>query len=389
MNILKLIHMANKIGEFFDAFPDREEALLGISNHLQKFWEPRMLSQLLEYLDAENGKDLTPIVLSAIRTHRDKLSSQKKIFNYGLSGAQSIENADPTTGRKITTMPVLKMMGDSLSSEDDILAVEEPLQIRLNYDKKGVIRERNIAITMRTPGNDFELAAGFLFTEGVLQNGNQVAEIQHTGPKDNIRQHFNTVTIRLKPDTEIDLGRLKRNFYVSSSCGICGKTSIEGLKDLQYPSLPESQPLVEASVIHRIPEILRKSQAVFNRTGGLHAAALFTSLGELVGLQEDVGRHNAVDKLIGNEFLKNRIPLSDYILMVSGRSSFELAQKALIAGIPILAAVGAPSSLSVELSLRYQMTLLGFVRNDRFNIYSGSSRIVEENNSTKVHSQTV
>ncbi|MFI5304499.1 MAG: formate dehydrogenase accessory sulfurtransferase FdhD [Nitrospiria bacterium] len=381
--------MANKIGEFFEAFPDRDEALLGIANHLQKFWEPRMLSQLLDYLAAESGKDLTPIVLSAIRTHRDKLSSQRKIFNNVLPDAQSIENAVSTTGRKITTIPVLKMIGDSLSSEEDILAVEEPLQIRLNYANKGVIRERNIAITMRTPGNDFELAAGFLFTEGILQNGNQVVEIQHTGPKDNIRQHYNTITIRLKPDPEINLERLKRNFYVSSSCGICGKTSIEGLKDLQYPSLPESQPRVEASVIHRIPEVLRKSQAIFNRTGGLHAAALFTSLGELVGLQEDVGRHNAVDKLIGKEFLKNRIPLSDYILMVSGRSSFELAQKALIAGIPILAAVGAPSSLSVELSLRFQMTLLGFVRNDRFNIYSGSSRIVEKNNRTKVHSQTV
>lgn len=280
-----------------------------------------------------------------------------------------------STGQNIITVPVLKVDGNAFTPGDDLLSVEEPLQIRLNYEARGVKREKDISITMRTPGHDFELAAGFLYTEGILRNRGQVVEIQQTGPEDNPRQQRNRVTVSVKPGTDLDLRRLKRNFYVSSSCGICGKASIERLHDLHYPSLPEDLPLVAASVIHRLPGALREGQAIFNRTGGLHAAGLFDPEGNLAGLWEDVGRHNAVDKLIGNEFLKDHIPLSNHILMVSGRTSFELAQKALMAGIPILASVGAPSSLSVELALRYQMTLLGFVRDGRFNIYSGASRM--------------
>jgi FdhD protein len=219
---------------------------------------------------------------------------------------------------------------------------------------------------MRTPGHDPELAVGFLFTEGIIQGGHQIRDVQASK---------NSITVLLNPDVEIDFERLQRNFYTTSSCGVCGKASIEALRMQGCPVLPRSLAAVEAAVIHRLPQAQRDEQAVFERTGGLHAAALFDFQGNLILLREDVGRHNAVDKLIGAEMLAGRIPLDDKLLLVSGRASFELAQKALMAGIPILAAVGAPSSLAVETAQRFNMTLLGFVRDGRFNIYSGASRI--------------
>jgi FdhD protein len=181
--------------------------------------------------------------------------------------------------------------------------------------------------------------------------------------------------VELKPDAEIDFDRLERHFYISSSCGVCGKASIEALEVQGCPMLPRDGLLVSTDVIHALPEALRKQQAVFERTGGLHAAALFDAAGNLTSLREDVGRHNAVDKLIGTEMLAGRTPLHDRLMLVSGRASFELVQKALMGGIPLLAAVGAPSSLAVELARRFRMTLLGFVRGQKFNIYSGEWRI--------------
>ena len=219
---------------------------------------------------------------------------------------------------------------------------------------------------MRTPGHDPELAAGFLFTEGILAGTHQIRAID---------SDKNSVTVELAKDVEVDFDRLKRNFYTTSSCGVCGKASIEALHAQGCPMLPRSSRMMESAVIHRLPCALRTEQAIFERTGGLHAAALFQPSGELLLLREDVGRHNAVDKLIGAEMLAGRTPLSDKLLLVSGRASFELVQKALMAGIPILAAVGAPSSLAVETAQRFNMTLLGFVRDGRFNIYSGASRI--------------
>ena len=259
------------------------------------------------------------------------------------------------------------MEGESSSPVQDLLAVEEPLEIRIG--------ERSVSITMRTPGHEFELAAGFLFTEGILSEQRQIQSIRYTHPNRNSRQAHNSVTVELKPEVEIDFAGLERHFYTTSSCGVCGKASIEAIEAKGCAVLARNTPVVSAAVIHALPDAQRQAQSVFDRTGGLHASALFDDRGNLLDLREDVGRHNALDKLIGAQFLEGRTPLSDRIVLVSGRASFELIQKAAMAGIPVLAAVGAPSSLAVELAQRAQMTLLGFVRDGRFNIYSGSWRI--------------
>ncbi len=261
--------------------------------------------------------------------------------------------------------------------EQDALAVEEPLEIRLGYEADGQRTAKSISITMRTPGHDFDLAAGFLFTEGIVQSAEQIRDIQHCGGmgggmgggKDNV------VKVELAAGVPIDFARLERHFYTSSSCGVCGKTSIEALQVTACPALPKHGFQVAAAVIHDLPAKLRAAQSVFDSTGGLHAAALFHAAGDLIALREDVGRHNAVDKLIGAQFRAGNTPLPERLLLVSGRASFELVQKALLGGIPILAAVGAPSSLAVELANNFGMTLIGFVRDERFNIYCGAERI--------------
>jgi FdhD protein len=240
----------------------------------------------------------------------------------------------------------------------DLLPVEEPLEIRLGG--------RTVSITMRTPGHDTELAAGFLFTEGIIRAADQIGDIQSAR---------NSVNVLLKPGVTFDPDGLERHFYTTSSCGVCGKTSIEALRMQGCPTLAGDTPQVASAVIHDLPAALREDQTIFERTGGLHAAALFDAEGLLSLVREDVGRHNAVDKVIGARMLAGRTPLADALLLVSGRASFELTQKALMAGIPILAAVGAPSSLAVETARRFNLTLLGFVRGGRFNIYSGASRI--------------
>ncbi|HLG96203.1 MAG TPA: formate dehydrogenase accessory sulfurtransferase FdhD [Bryobacteraceae bacterium] len=260
--------------------------------------------------------------------------------------------------RSILTVPVQKVDGDASTPVQDLLAIEEPLEIRLAGEA--------VSITMRTPGHDTELAVGFLCSEGILTSAQQIRHIDTTK---------NSVSVSLNPGVEIDLERLRRNFYTTSSCGVCGKASIEALRVQGCPVLPQNGPLISSSVVHQLPIVLRGDQRVFDRTGGLHGAALFDGKGTLLLVREDVGRHNAVDKLIGAEFLTGDLPLSGKVLLVSGRASFELTQKAVVAGIPVLAAVGAPSSLAVETARRFNMTLLGFVRDGRFNIYSGASRI--------------
>ena len=260
--------------------------------------------------------------------------------------------------RNILTVPVQRVEGQTRTPLQDLLAVEDPLEIRLN----GQV----VSLTMRTPGHDPELAVGFVFSEGILQSAEQIAEVTQ-GP--------NSVDLRLKPGQDIDFERLQRNFYMTSSCGVCGKASIEALYAAECPTIARGIPVFEAQSIHSLPEKLREAQRVFDHTGGLHAAALFDAAGNLTTLREDVGRHNAVDKVIGAQLLAGRTPCSNSLLLVSSRASFELMQKALMAGIPILAAVGAPSSLAVEVAQRFGMTLLGFVRDGRFNIYSGADRI--------------
>lgn len=261
-------------------------------------------------------------------------------------------------------------------SEPDVLAVEEPLEIRLGFEEDGKTTHHAVSITMRTPGDDFALAAGFLFTEGILESNAQIENIKHCGKFPN---NQNTVRIDLKPKTSVNLKKLERNFYTTSSCGVCGKSSLEALLVTNVKKLENINfPQISSSIIHKLPETLRERQKVFQKTGGLHAAALFDFQGNLIDLKEDVGRHNAVDKLIGAQFLSGNIPLADKILFLSGRASFELIQKAVVARIPVVCAVGAPSSLAVEAAKEFGITLLGFVRDRRFNIYTGSERIFGE-----------
>jgi FdhD protein len=257
----------------------------------------------------------------------------------------------------------------------DHLAVEEPLEIRLEYGPAGARVRKSIAITMRTPGDDFALAAGFLFGEQIVRRPEQIARVRHCGPPVGPQRLRNVVRLSLHPAAEVALERLERHFYTTSSCGVCGKTSIEALQLGACPVLPTAGPLFPAATIHTLPARLRTAQAIFDHTGGLHAAALCAEDGAIELVREDVGRHNAVDKLIGTRLLAGKLHFADRLLLVSGRASFELTQKAVVAGIPILAAVGAPSSLAVELAVTHQLTLIGFLRDGRFNVYSCPWRI--------------
>ena len=252
----------------------------------------------------------------------------------------------------------------------DVVAVEEPMEIRLAVPGAG---EHAVAVTMRTPGNDFELAAGFLFCEGLVSRREDVADLRYCVDVD--PQEYNVVTVQLRGGVPFDPASLTRNFYTTSSCGVCGKASLEAVEVKGCAPLPDGEVRIASDTIRGMPDILRQRQAVFERTGGLHAAELFDADGEPGSLREDVGRHNAVDKVIGEAFLEGRLPLFERILAVSGRASFEIMQKALAAGIPVVVAVGAPSSLAVDLARRFNMTLVGFTKADGFNVYAGRHRI--------------
>ncbi len=272
-------------------------------------------------------------------------------------------------------IPVQKAVGADWQSQTDCVAIEEPLEIRLGHGPANDRTIQSISITMRTPGDDAVLAVGFLVSEGIVASPDQIDSVGPVGPEVGSLKLQNVVRVELREGTPIDLKRLERHFYTTSSCGVCGKTSLEALAIGTVPEMPRDRPRITAEAIHGLPQRLRQTQAVFDRTGGLHAAGLFDAEGNVLSLREDVGRHNAVDKLIGAELLAGRLPLLDRGIVVSGRASFELMQKALMAGIPILASVGAPSSLAVELAERFQMTLIGFLRDGRFNVYSGRWRV--------------
>ena len=253
----------------------------------------------------------------------------------------------------------------------DSLATEEPMEIRL---VSGGARQ-TVAVTMRTPGADFELAAGFLYGEGIVSAPEDVKKISYcVDPDLDAEQQYNIVNVELRGDRDYDLRSLERHFYTTSACGVCGKASLEQLELRGCPVI-SSGPEVSAEVVYSLPEKLREAQGLFEATGGLHAAALFDAEGELVALREDVGRHNATDKLVGWALLEGRLPLSGQIVMVSGRSSFEILQKCLTAGVPIVCAVSAPSSLAVDVARQFNITLIGFLRGTRFNVYSGYERI--------------
>lgn len=259
----------------------------------------------------------------------------------------------------------------------DLLSAEEPMEIRLGYGPEKDRRQRNVAVTMRTPGNDFELAMGFLYSEGIIAVKNDVSSIRYCTDGGKNSSDENTVRVELHPELQPELERLERNFYTTSSCGVCGKASIDAVMNTcKVPAEPTKDDVtVTIEVLLSLPLILRKQQTVFEHTGGLHAAALFTTNGELVRLREDVGRHNALDKIIGAGLMQAQLPFNDHILVLSGRASFELLQKAAMAGITIVAAVGAPSGLAVSLAEKFGITLIGFLREQRFNCYTGSHRI--------------
>jgi len=252
----------------------------------------------------------------------------------------------------------------------DHLAIEEPLEIRIQYGEIS----KSISITMRTPGHDFELAAGFLYTEGIIQDKAQIKKIEHLKSWNPALEN-NLVAVQLADGVQIDFEKLERHFYTSSSCGVCGKASIDAVKATGLKELEQIPNLFPSTLIHQLPKELRKAQNVFDETGGLHAAALFHADGTLQSIREDVGRHNALDKLIGYSFLEASLPLHNSLLLLSGRVSFELIQKAAMAQIPVVAAVGAPSSLAIQLAKEVGITVLGFVRDQRFNIYSIPERI--------------
>ncbi len=272
--------------------------------------------------------------------------------------------------KSIGHVSIKKIADNRVSDAEDELAVEEPLEIRLGYvaNNKRVIK--NISVTMRTPGADEELAAGFMYTEGIISNRSEILSVGINQLEENI------VMVSLVDSAVPVLHKTERNFYTTSSCGVCGKSSIDAIKTVSVHQQATDSIVLNATVFYGLQEQLRKQQLIFETTGGLHAAALFDLRGNFINLREDVGRHNALDKLIGRAFLDDQLPLNKFILLLSGRASFELVQKAVMAGIKVIAAVGAPSSLAVQLAEESGITLLGFLRNNRFNIYTCWQRVM-------------
>ena len=259
---------------------------------------------------------------------------------------------------------------NTVRSFSDTVATEEPLEIRL------VNPQQTAAITMRTPGADFDLVAGFLYSEGILRQRDDLRQISYcVDSQIDGEQQYNIVNIQLRAGLVPNLSTLERHFFTTSACGVCGKTSIDALKILGAKRIVQDAS-VTTEVLYRLTERLQSAQKIFASTGGLHAAALFDFQGQLLKLREDVGRHNALDKLIGSAFLADELPLSNRIVMVSGRSSFEILQKSIMAGVPIVCAVSAPSSLAVSLAEEFGVTLVGFLRDKRFNVYTNLKRIV-------------
>jgi FdhD protein len=275
-------------------------------------------------------------------------------------------------GRSVGLTQVSEWDDGELRRKDDYLAAEEPLEIRLG--------DEPLSVAMRTPGHDLELAAGFLFTEGLIQERSQLIALENLANENgsqNGSKNANVVQARISPETSPDMDKMRRNFFAASSCGICGKASIDAIRSRTLTA-PNPVFRLDAEILVRLPEKLRSAQNVFERTGGLHAAALFDPRGELLVLREDIGRHNAVDKVIGWALLENRVPIADSILLVSGRGGFEIVQKAIVAGLPVVASVSAPSSLAVQLARELRLTLIGFLRGRRFVIYSGEERIARD-----------
>ena len=273
----------------------------------------------------------------------------------------------------VSSLSIFKNSDKDLKVTNDLVAVEEPLEILLDYGPLENRKQINLAITMRTPGNDVELVQGFLATEQLVTDPYELVSVQHCKSKRN-EEAENTIKVQLHPQVHFEPGKTLRHFYINSSCGVCGKTSVDAVLNSCEVS-HGSGPIISAELIKQLPGRLRERQLIFNHTGGLHAACIFDQKGKPLWWREDVGRHNALDKVLGAAFALDNWPLDHHILLVSGRISFELVQKALMAGIRFMVAVGAPSSLAVALAKQSNMTLLGFVNDRRFNVYHGMERI--------------
>lgn len=278
--------------------------------------------------------------------------------------------------KSIREVDITRVEGRRSFERADTLAREEPLEIKLAYGPYGQRQSRSLAVTMRTPGQDEELAAGFLFTEGIIGKASDIREMRHVGEALAPEASENILLVELAEELPVDFDKLNRHFYTSSSCGVCGKASIDMVRSTSCYFPRRAFPEISVETLRSLPDKLSQEQAIFECTGGIHAAAAFTPGGELLLMREDVGRHNALDKLIGAALLQGKIPLREQAILLSGRLSFELVQKSVMAGAPILAAVGAPSSLAVELGEDYGMTLVGFLRGQAFNIYCGEERVI-------------
>jgi FdhD protein len=280
-------------------------------------------------------------------------------------------------------LSVVKVRDDDYIESADALAIEEPLEIRLEYGPKEERKTQNVSVTMRTPGNDGELATGFLFTEGIVIQKEDIRSAEHCFIAC-AENRENVIEVSLLENVVPNLNNTERNFYTTSSCGVCGKASINAIKTVSAFANDADDNKVDAAILYQLPDTLSHHQHVFTATGGLHASALFDLAGKLLFTREDVGRHNALDKLIGAALDQNLLPLNKHILLLSGRASFELVQKAAMAGIKVIAAVGAPSSLAVQLAEEFDITLIGFLRGKRFNIYTGTSRVLQDTYETIV-----
>ncbi len=270
-------------------------------------------------------------------------------------------------------LTITKIKNSVVTEVVDEIATEEPLEIRVAWTENNRQKINNIAVTMRTPGNDFELASGFLLSEGIVKKTSDIKSIDYCKTA-KTSQFQNIVTVELNEKSKFDSERFSRKVLTNSSCGICGRTSLEMVRNLS-PTKPKGNFKVSADFFVKILDYLNDSQRIFSKTGGLHASALFDTKGECFAIREDVGRHNALDKVLGAMLLENKLPASDTVLLVSGRTSFELVQKAIIGGIPFLAGIGAPSTLAVELAREFGMTLVGFLGKEKCNIYSCGERV--------------
>ncbi|QDG53507.1 formate dehydrogenase accessory sulfurtransferase FdhD [Persicimonas caeni] len=289
--------------------------------------------------------------------------------------SELFHNSASATSLEARRVGVVRYGDDAPASAEDVVATEEPLEIRLGFLLRGKPAQKSVSVTMRTPGHDRELAAGFLYGEGMLYSAEDIEGFELcAGPEDDAPNE-NILRVHLADHVEVDTAALTRHFYTTSSCGVCGKASIEALEVKASPLDAGDDFRVSARLLGELPGRLREAQDVFEETGGLHAAGLFDAAGHLLSVHEDVGRHNAMDKLVGSQFLAGKLPLARTVAVWSGRASFELVQKAVMAQIPVVVAVGAPSTLAVDLAEQFGVTLVGFARAGRFNIYTHSRRI--------------